>query len=174
MASLAVFSIHQTSAAPNPDESGKSNFSGSWTLDLGASTSLDSLMNKIGAGFLDRKYASQTELKATLEQTETELKIAARGPGFALDETLYLDGHNDRSKIELLGAISVNARTGWSKDHKQLVETHEIKTKNGKDGQLIIERSLMDHGRILVVSYTLKLTGEPNQTSARQIWRKQS
>jgi len=173
LVSLAVLSLQQTFAAPDSDESGKSDFSGNWALDLQASTSLDPLMNQIGAGLFDRKYAAGTKLKATLEQTDAEVKVATRGPGFALDETLYLDGHSDQNKMELLGATSVNARTAWSKDHKQLVETHQIKTKQGKDGQLIIKRSLMDQGKTLVVTFSLKINGEPNETSARQIWRKE-
>jgi hypothetical protein len=70
---LGVFSLPQTSAALKPDQPDKPNFSGTWTLDLKASTSL-------------------------------------------------------------------KARTAWSEDHKQLVATHQIKTKQGKDGQLIIKR----------------------------------
>jgi hypothetical protein len=73
-----------------------------------------------------------------------------------------------------LGATSVNAKTVWSKDYKQLVETHRIRTKQGKDGQLIIRRNLMDEGKTLLVAFTLKLNEEPRQTSARQIWRKQA
>jgi hypothetical protein len=41
LAWLAVFSLSQTSAAPNTDQSDKPNFSGTWTLDLSGSTSLD-------------------------------------------------------------------------------------------------------------------------------------
>jgi hypothetical protein len=174
LASLAVFSLPQVSATSKPDQSDKPNFSGSRTLDLQASTSFEPLLRQIGAGFVDRKYAARTKLKATLQQTDDVLTIAARGPGFAFDEILYLDGRNDPSSLQLLGATSVNAKTTWSKDHQQLVETHQIKTKQGKEGQLIIKRNLMDEGKTLVAAYTLKLNAEPNQTSARQIWRKQA
>jgi hypothetical protein len=110
-----------------------------------------------------------------LDQTADVLTIAARGPGFALNETLYLDGRNDPShNLQILGATSVNAKTVWSKDNKQLVETHHVRTKNGKDGELTIKRKLIDGGKSLVAVYTLKLEEEPNQTSARQIWRKQA
>ena len=64
--------------------------------------------------------------------------------------------------------------TAWSRDHKQLLETHQIKTKQGKEGQLIIKRYLIDEGKTLVAAYTLKLNAEPNQPSARQIWHKQA
>ena len=74
---------------------------------------------------------------------------------------------------DVLGATSLKTTTAWSKDHRQLIETHHIKTKQGKEGQLIIERYLVDEGKTLVAAYTLKLNAEPNQTSARQIWHKE-
>ena len=174
LAWLVVFNLPQSSAITKPAQSDKPNFSGNWTLDLGASTSLEPLMNQIGAGSLDLKYAAETTLKATLQQTEDVLTVATRGPAFALDQTLYLDGRNDPNNLQLLGATSVNAKTVWSKDYKQLIETHQIKTKQGKDGQLTIKRSLIDQGKTLVVVFNLKLNAEPNQASARQIWRKQA
>jgi hypothetical protein len=172
IACCAVFSSPRTSAVTKPDQSDPPNLSGAWVLDLQASTSLDALMTQIGAGFLDRKYAAHTRLRATLQQTADVLTIAARGPGFSFNQTLYLDGRNDPSYLQILGATSVNAKTVWSKDHKQLIETHHIRTKQGKDGQLTIKRSLIDPGNALVATYTLKLDEEQNPTSARQIWRK--
>ena len=174
LAWLTLFSPPRTFAAPGPDPADKPNLSGNWVLDLQASTSLDALMTQIGAGFLDRKYAAHTRLKATLQQTPDVLTIAARGPGFAFNQTLYLDGRNDPSYLQILGATSVNAKTVWSKDYKQLVETHHIRTKRGRDGELTIKRSLADHGNAVVVVYILKLEEEPSPTSARQIWRKQA
>ena len=174
LAWLVVFSLPRTFGALNSNSSDKPNFSGDWTVDLEASTSIEPLMTRIGASLLDRKYVAQTKLKATLEQTDDVLKVATRGPSFALNQTLYLDGRNDSSNQQLLGATSVDAKTTWSQDHKQLIETHHIRTKEGKEGQLIIKRSLMDDEKTLVVAFTLKLNGEPNQTFARQIWRKQA
>ena len=173
LACFGIFSLSRTSAANKPDQDAKPNFTGAWVLDLQASTSLDPLMSQIGAGFLDRKYAALVKLKATIHQTEDVMTIAARGPGFALDETLYLDGRTAPSKLDLLGATSLKTRTAWSEDHQQLIEAHQIKTKQGKEGQLIIKRYLIDEGKTLVAAYTLKLNAEPNQPSARQIWHKQ-
>jgi hypothetical protein len=174
LACLGVFSLPQTSAAPKPDPPDKPDLSGTWTLDLKASTSLEPLMKQIGASLLERGYAASAKLKATFHQTERVLTVATRGPGFALDETLYLDGRTDPSNQQLLGATSLKTRTAWSNDYKQLVETHQIKTKQGKEGQLIIKRYLIDEGKTLVAAYTLKLNAEPNQTSARQIWHKEA
>ena len=172
LACIALFGAPLVSAAPNPAVSDKPNFSGTWILDLGASSSLDALMNQLGASFIDRKYAAWTKLRAILRQSDEALTIEARGPAFAFNQTLYLDGRSDTSSLQLLGANSVNAKTTWSKDKKQLVETHKITTKKGKDGQLIIKRQLTDAGNTLVVAYSLKLDTESDQTSARQVWRK--
>jgi hypothetical protein len=175
LAAVAFFSAlspPRVFATTKPDEADKPNFSGAWVLDLQASTSFDALMTQIGAGFLDRKYASHVRLKATLNQTADVLTIAARGPGFAFNETLYLDGRNDPSNLQILGATSVNAKTVWGKHHKKLVETHHIRTKQGKVGELTIKRSLIDEGKTLVAVYTLKLEEEQQETSARQVWRK--
>jgi hypothetical protein len=171
LAWLGVFSPTQSSAAPQT-EPDKPNFTGVWTLDLKASTSLEALMTRMGASLLETKYADWTTLTAAVHQTEEVLTIDARGPGFALDETLYLDGRSCPSNLQVFGATSVNTTTVWSKDYKQLVETHQIKTKEGKEGQLIIKRYLTADGKSLVAIYSLQLNAETAEISARQIWRK--
>jgi hypothetical protein len=129
-------------------------------------------MKQIGASLFEQKYAASITLKATVLQTENVLTIATRGLGFALDRTLYLDGRTDPSNKQLLGATALKTRTAWSEDQKQLVETHQIKTKQGKEGQLIIKRYLIDDGKSMVVAFTVNLNAEPQITTARQIWHK--
>jgi hypothetical protein len=172
VACCGVFSPPRVGATTKTTQADKPNFTGAWVLDLQASTSLDALMTQIGAGFIDRKYAAHVKLKATLQQTDDVLTIAARGPGFALDQTLYLDGRNDPSNLQILGATSINTKTVWSKHEKKIVEMHHIRTKQGKEGELTIKRNLIDQGKAVEVLYTLKLEEEPTPTSARQIWRK--
>jgi hypothetical protein len=174
LAWLALCSLPKTSAALHPDQPDDPNFTGTWALDLKASTSFEPLMKQIGASLLERKYAASVKLKATIRQTEHVMTIAVRGPFFALDETLYLDGRTAPSKLDLLGATSLKTRTAWSKDHQQLTETHQIKTKQGKEGQLIIKRYLTDDGKSLVAIYSLQLNAETAEISARQIWHKQA
>jgi hypothetical protein len=156
------------------DPSAKPNFSGNWRLDLNASTSLEPLMTQIGASYIERKYADTVTLKATLSQTEKDLTLAVRGPAFAFDETLFLDGRSSPGSLKLLGATSLKTTTAWSKDQKQLVATYLIKTNQGKTGQLTIKRYLVDDGKTLVATYHLKIDADPNTTDARQIWRKQA
>jgi hypothetical protein len=174
LACFGVFSLAQTSAAPEPDQSDKPDFNGTWTLDLKASASLEPIMKKVGAGLLEQEFASRTNLKATIHQTEQVITVATRGRGFALDETLYPDGRSHPSNLQLLGANCLSARTVWSKDQKQLVVTYQIKTKQGKEGQLIVKRYLINEGKTEVAVFTLKLNAEPDQISARQIWPKQA
>ena len=104
-------------------------------------------MKQIGASLLEQKYAAWTNLKATIQQTEQVMTVATRGPGFALDETLYLDGRTAPKQPTTLGATSLKTRTAWSKDQKQLVVTYQIKTKQGKEGQLIVKRYLINEGK---------------------------
>jgi hypothetical protein len=174
IACFSVFSPPRVGATTKSTLADKPNFTGAWVLDLNASTSFDALMTQIGAGFIDRKYAAHTRLKATLNQTADVLTIAARGPAFSFNQTLYLDGRNDPSYLQILGATSVNAKTVWSKDYTQIVETHHIRTKQGKDGELTIKRNLTDQGKTVEVLYTLQLEEESSPTSARQVWRKQA
>ena len=174
LACFGVFSLAQTSAAPKTDQSDKPDFNGTWTLDLKASTSVEPLMKQIGASLFERKYAASIRLKATVHQTEQVLTVATRGLGFALDRTLYLDGRTDPSNQQLLGATALKTRTAWSEDQTQLVETHQIKTRQGKEGQLIIKRYLTDDGKSLVALYSLQLNAESAEISARQIWHKQA
>src|ERR1700693_5251690 len=171
---FGLCTLPKTSAALQADPPDDPNFSGTWALDLEASTSFEPLMKQIGASLLERKYAASVKLKATIHQTEHVMTIAAGGPGFAFNETLYLDGRTAPGKLDLLGATSLKTRTAWSKDHQQLIEAHQIKTKQGKEGQLIIKRYLIDEGKTLVAAYTLTLNAEPNQPSARQIWHKEA
>ena len=174
LACFGVFSLAQTSAAPKSDQSDKPDFNVTWTLDLKASASLEPIMKKVGASLLEQKFASRTHLKATIHQTEQVITVATRGRGFALDETLYPDGRSHPSNLQLLGANCLTARTAWSEDQKQLVVTYQIKTKQGKEGQLIVKRYLINEGKTEVVVFTLKLNAEPDQISARQIWPKQA
>ena len=104
LACFGVFSLVQTSAAPKPDQLDKPDFNGTWTLDLKASASLEPIMKKVGASLLEQIFASGTNLKATIHQSEQVITVATRGRGFALDETLYPDGRSHPSNLQLLGA----------------------------------------------------------------------
>ena len=75
---MSVFSLSQTAAAPEPDQTNKPNLSGIWILDLKGSTSVGPLMKQVGASLPERTYAASTKLKATVHQTEQVLTISAQ------------------------------------------------------------------------------------------------
>ena len=58
--------------------------------------------------------------------------------------------------------------------NRDFVNQINIKTKQGKEGQLIVTRYPINQGKTEVVVFTLKLNAEPDQISARQIWPKQA
>lgn len=173
VAFFAVFSLPQISSASKPAHSDRPNFNGNWALDRKASTSIEPLMKHMGASYLQRKFANSANLKATYRQTVRVLTIAVRGTAVAMDETLHLDGSIDRRRQEIFGVTSLEIRTAWSRDHKELVETRRIETKRGEDGQLIIRRHPINEGKSMVLALSLELNGERDATSCRQLWRKQ-
>ena len=63
LACLGVFWLPSTLAALNPDQPNKPDFSGTWTLDLKASASLEPIMKKVGAGLLDKNSPPGHNLK---------------------------------------------------------------------------------------------------------------
>jgi hypothetical protein len=169
---VGVFSSPQTYAAAKTHHPDKPNFAGNWVLERKGTTSLQPLMQEIGAPFHERKLADVIDLKADIRQTEHVMTVATRGLGFSLDETLHLNGRTEPSNQNLFGATSNRTKTAWSKD-KELVTTHYIRTKQGKEGQLIVKRYLTNEGKNLVVAFTLRLHGA-NTTSARQIWQRRA
>jgi len=174
VAFLTVLIFPQVGSAARPAHRDRANFSGLWSLDRRESTSIEPLMKYMGASYLQRKFANSANLRATYRQTPSVLTIAVRGAAVAMDETLHLDGRADRRSQEILGVTSFKIRTTWSNDHKELVETRQIKTKRGQDGQLIIRRHLINDGKSMVVAFSLRLEGKPNTTSCRQVWQKQA
>lgn len=173
VAFLSVLIFPQVGSA-KPAHRDRPNFSGLWALDRRASTSIEPLMKYMGASYLQRKFANSANLRATYRQTASVLTIAVRGGAVAMDETLYLDGRADRRSQEILGLTSLKIKTTWSNDHKELVETRQVKTKREQGGQLIIRRHLINEGRSMVVAFSLMLEGKPNTTTCRQVWQKQA
>ena len=86
LAPFGIFGVPQTSAAPKPDQSDKPDFSGTWMVELKASTSVEPLMKRIGASLLERKYANSAKLKATIHQTEQVIAVATRRPGGSVSD----------------------------------------------------------------------------------------
>jgi len=63
-------------------------------------------------------------------------------------------------------------RTFWSAHGTQLVSTISLRTKDSRDAQFSIVRELADGGKTLVLTGTLKVTGESGTYTVRRVWRK--
>ena len=170
---LGVFGLPQTSATETEShQPARPNLSGTWALDHKASISVEPQMKKSEAICSNENTPPWPALKPR-SGTEHALTVATRGPGFALDEILYLNARTEPSNLNILGATALKTRAAWSRDHKEVVVTYQVRTKHGKEGQLIIKRYLMNEGKSLVVVFALRLDEAPNTISASQIWQKQ-
>jgi hypothetical protein len=76
--------------------------------------------------------------------------------------------------MALLRGTTLNSSAVWSKDYQQLISTYQIKTKQEKEGELIIKRYLINGMKSERVVFTLKLNGQPDEISATQIWNRQA
>jgi hypothetical protein len=63
-------------------------------------------------------------------------------------------------------------RTWWSGHGKQLVSAVSLRTKDSRDAQLTIVRELADGGKTLILTGTLKITGDAGTWTVRRVWRK--
>jgi hypothetical protein len=76
----SVFSAcPKTSAAPKPDQSDKPDLSGTWILDLKASTSLDPLIKRIGATCLTARTAWSKHHKETRRDLSDQNQTGKEG-----------------------------------------------------------------------------------------------
>ncbi|MBV8228147.1 MAG: hypothetical protein JO232_23480 [Verrucomicrobia bacterium] len=148
------------------------NFNGTWSLDLKASDSPEQMMKRMGVPWIERKLAASTKLEATYHQTEHLLTVTTRGPGFSRVETFYLDGRVEEKNEKRTGPYTI--RTAWSKDRKQLISTSNFRIRNGKNAELIVARKLTKGGETLVLTQTLKISGEPDEPPVDRVWQKRS
>ena len=57
-------------------------------------------------------------------------------------------------------------------DGKQLISAVSLRTKDSRDAQFTIVRELADEGKTLILTGTLKITGESGTYIVRRVWRK--
>jgi len=149
---------------------GSTDFSGKWVLDLHASTSSDPMLKRLGVPWIERKVATAIKLESTYTQSPSLLTIHSHGPAFSRTELIRLDDKPETRTEALTGPYTIRSR--WSAHGTQLVSTISFRTKDGHDAQLIVVRQLADAGKTLVLTQTLKVTGDPGTWMVRRVWRK--
>jgi hypothetical protein len=146
------------------------NFSGSWAIDLKASTSPESLLKRLQIPFVQRRLAASIKIEAVYKQSPEQLVIRASGPGFSRTEQIQINGPPEARTEKIIGSYTIQTR--WSAAGSQLITTYNFRTKDGKNAVLIVNRSLADAGATLVLNGTMQVEGEPQKWVVRRVWRK--
>ena len=146
------------------------NFSGTWDLDLRASTSPNLLLKRLQISSIHRRLAARMKLKAVYRQTPNLLVIISRGSGFSRTEQIHLNGPPESRTEAMTGPYTIQTR--WSADGAQLITTYHFRVKDGKTASLVIKRKLTDAGSTLVLNGTMRVEGEPQEWLVQRIWRK--
>jgi hypothetical protein len=149
---------------------GSTDFSGTWVLDLKASGSPEPILKRLGASWIERTLGSSVKLESTYIQTPSMLTVHLRGPGFRRTDKMRTDNQPETKEDTRTGAYTI--RTWWSGDGKRLISAVSFRTKDSRDAQLTIVRELADGGKTLMLSGTLKITGDPETWKLRRVWRK--
>ena len=149
---------------------GSADFSGTWVIDLHSSGSSDAMLKRLGVPWIERKLADSIKLESTYTQSPSLLTIHTRGPAFSRTERIRLDNKPETKTEALTGPYTIRSR--WSAHGTQLVSTISFRTKDGHDAQLIVVRQLADAGKTLLLTQTLKVTGDPGTWTVRRVWRK--
>jgi hypothetical protein len=146
------------------------DFSGSWVIDLNASTSPDGLLKRLHIPYIQRRLAGSIQIEAVYKQTPNLLVIVARGPGFSRTEQLPFNGPPESRTEKLTGPYTLQTR--WSPDGTQLMTTYSFRTKDGKNASLVIKRRLTEAGASLVLTNTMHVEGESQKWVVQRVWRK--
>jgi hypothetical protein len=149
---------------------GWTDFSGTWVLDHHASSSSDSMMKRLGVSWIERKLADAIELESIYTQEDSLLTIHTRGPAFGRTEQIRIDGQPESKEENLTGPYTI--RTEWIDRGTKLVSTISFRTKDRCDAELSVVRELADEGKTLLLTQTLKVSGESEPWIVRRVWRK--
>jgi hypothetical protein len=146
------------------------NFSGTWTLDLKASTSPDSVLKRLEIPPIQRRLAARMKIQAIYRQLPDQLVIVARGSGFSRTERLLFNRPPESRTEQMTGTYTIQTR--WSADDTQLISTYNFRLKDGKNASLVIKRKLTDSGTTIVLDQTMRVEGEPQKWEVQRIWHK--
>jgi len=149
---------------------GSTDFSGTWVLDLRSSSSPEPILRRLGASWVERTLGSSLQLQSTYTQTPHLLTVHLRGPAFNRTDVMRIDNKLETKEEPRTGRYTI--RTFWSAHGTQLISAVSLRTKDSRDAQFTIVRELADGGKTLVLTGTLKITGESGTYTVRRVWRK--
>jgi hypothetical protein len=129
---------------------GSTDFSGTWVLDLRASSSPDPILKRLGASWVERQLGSSLELELTYIQTPHLLTVHIRDPAFRRTDLIRINNQPETEEEPRTGRYTI--RTRWSGNGTQLVSAVSLRTKDSRDAQLTIVRELADGGKTLILN----------------------
>src|SRR6476469_3190408 len=115
------------------------DFSGTWAIDLKASTSPDALLKRLQIPLIQRRLAASLRIKAVYRQSQDLLTVDARGPGFSRTEQIHFNKPPVSRNEQITGPYTIESR--WSGDRSQLITTYEFRTKDGKKAAQITKQN---------------------------------
>ena len=127
-------------------------------------------INEMKKRDIERKLADAIELESIYTQEDSLLTIHTRGPAFGRTEQIRIDGQPESKEEKLTGPYTI--RTEWIDHGTKLVSTISFHTKDGRDAELSVVRELTDEGKTLLLTQTLKVSGESEPWITRRVWRK--
>ena len=161
---LCIFFLIVCSSAASTD------FSGTWVLDLRASTSPDALLKRLQISSIHRRPAAHMKLKAVYRQTPDLLVIISRGSGFSRTEQLHFNGPPE-SRTEALAGVVYNSDTlinrRRSTDHNV-----QLSPEGRKKCESSYQTKVTDAGTTLALDETMRVEGEAQSWAVQRIWRK--
>jgi hypothetical protein len=120
--------------------------------------------------WVERTLGSSLQLQSTYTQTPDLLTVQLRAPAFNRTDLMRIDNKPETKEEPRIGRYTI--RTFWSAHGTQLVSAISLRTKDSRVAQFIIVRELADGGKTLVLTGTLKVTGESGTSTVRRVWRK--
>jgi hypothetical protein len=110
---------------------GLTDFSGTWVLNLRASSSPEPILKRLGASWVERTLGSSLQLQSTYTQTPDLLTVQLRGPAFNRTDVMRIDNKPETKEEARTGRYTI--RTFWSAHGTQLVSTISLRTKDSRE-----------------------------------------
>src|SRR4029077_4778580 len=107
---------------------GSTDFSGTWVLDLRASSSPEPILKRLGASWAERTLGSSLQLQSTYTQTPDLLTVHIRGPGFNRTDVMRIDHKRETKEDPRAGLYTI--RSFWAAHGTQLISAISLRTKD--------------------------------------------
>lgn len=146
----------------------KTDFTGTWELDLEASDSMEEILKAQGRSWAERKAAGNMSVTQRITQTKDQMTIAIDSVANKSTEVLRLDGTAETKETPKMGTVQTH--TSWDGD-SVLVTVVDMKLSDGDPATMVMRRQLRDQGKTMVMQIEMRLK-DGKVLSANRILRR--